>query len=413
MNILLGVYACEPNNGSEPEVGWQMVNKIANLLPNDNIYAITKRNNKEVIEQEGYPSNVTFFYYEPPKWLTFWKKGGRGIRTYYYIWSYGAALFLKKKNISFDIIHHITFVNDWLPSFYYKLKSKNSRFIWGPIGSNDPISFKFLNTNKLKIQEIVTNSLKLFFRTFDPFFHICKFNADCIIGINKNVKNKLNLGENKYFLAEPAIAVENKFIEQCKKTKEKDSNFSIISVGRLVHIKNFKLSVLAFNKFLKNNPDIKNVKLILVGDGPDKNLLKEIAISNNIEANVQFVGKVPLNDVQNYLSNSNLFFFPTLENAGFVTIEAMANSLPVLAMKYGGPEQFVINNRDEQLVDESLSYDELVNEFAKKIKYFYQNKEISENIGKQNKQDIIENFTWEAKAQKMLNLYKELLNEKN
>ena len=43
MNIFLGVYACEPNNGSEPEVGWQMVNQIANLLVNDNIYAITKK----------------------------------------------------------------------------------------------------------------------------------------------------------------------------------------------------------------------------------------------------------------------------------------------------------------------------------------------------------------------------------
>ncbi|MAC83447.1 MAG: hypothetical protein CL624_04865 [Arcobacter sp.] len=411
MNILLGVYACEPNNGSEPEVGWQMVNKIANLLPDDSIYAITKKNNKESIEKEGYPSNVTFFYYEPPKWLTFWKKGGRGIRTYYYIWSYGAALFLKKKNINFAIIHHITFVNDWLPSFYYKLKSKNSKFIWGPNGSNDPISFKFLNTYKLKAQEIITNSLKFIFRTFDPFFHICKSNADCIIGINKNVKNKLKLDKNKYFLAEPAIAVENKFIEQCKTIKNKSDIFTIISVGRLVHIKNFKLILLTFIKFLKNNPSLQNVQLVLVGDGPDKNLLQEIAKSNNIESNIQFVGKVPLNDVQNYLSQSSLFFFPTLENAGFVTIEAMANSLPVLAMKYGGPEQFVINSRNEQLVDESLPYDDLINEFAKKIEYFYNNQEEAKSIGQQNKQDIIENFTWEAKAQKIVDIYKELLNE--
>jgi len=58
MNIFLGVYACEPNNGSEPEVGWQMVSEIAKAMPNDNIYAVTKLNNKEVIEKEGYDKNI-------------------------------------------------------------------------------------------------------------------------------------------------------------------------------------------------------------------------------------------------------------------------------------------------------------------------------------------------------------------
>jgi len=82
MNILLGVYACEPHKGSEPEVGWQMVNEIAKAMPSDAIYAITKHNNQILIEKEKYPSNVKFFYFEPPKWLTFWKKGGRGV---YYI----------------------------------------------------------------------------------------------------------------------------------------------------------------------------------------------------------------------------------------------------------------------------------------------------------------------------------------
>ena len=97
MNILLGVYACEPNKGSEPEVGWQMANELAKAMPKDSFYAITKANNRDVIEKEGYPSNLTFFYYAPPKTLTFWKKGGRGIRTYYYLWMIGAAFFIKRK----------------------------------------------------------------------------------------------------------------------------------------------------------------------------------------------------------------------------------------------------------------------------------------------------------------------------
>ena len=413
MNIFLGVYACEPNNGSEPEVGWQMVNQIAKLLPNDNIYALTKKNNKEKIETVEYPKNIHFMYYAPPKWLTFWKKGGRGIRTYYYLWSIGAALFMKKQKINFDIIHHITFVNDWIPSFYFLLKNKNSKFIWGPNGSNDPIDFKFLDNNKLKIQEIITNSLKLFFRNLDPFFQICKSKSDCIIGINKNVKYKLSLTDKK-FIFEPAIAIKEEDIQDKNYDQEiKNKDFIIISVGRLVHIKNFKLTILSFGKFLENNKHITNIKLQIIGDGPEKEKLITLTKKLNIENNVNFTGKISLDDVQNNFSKANLFLFPTLENAGFVTLEAMSKALPILAMRYGGPEQFVISHRDKQLVDPDLSYDELAHTFSEKIKYFYDNPSLCEEIGNQNKVDILNNFTWEAKAKKMVNLYKELLNEKN
>lgn len=405
MNIFLGVYACEPNNGSEPEVGWQMVSEIAKAMPNDNIYAVTKLNNKEVIEKEGYPKNVNFFYYAPPRWLTFWKKGGRGIRTYYYIWLIGAALFMKKQNIKFDIVHHITFVNDWLPSFFYLLKNKKNKFIWGPIGSNDPIDFKFYENNKMKFKEMITNILKFIYRNFDPSFYICKANADCIIGINDNVKNKLRLISSKYFISEPAIAVKKSDVENIIPTNKQNSTFTVVTVGRLVHIKNFQLSILAYNSFLQNNPNIKDVKLKIVGDGEDRQKLEKLVQRLNIKQFVEFVGKVSLSEVQEHFAKANLFLFPTLENAGFVTLEAMSNSLPVLAMKYGGPEQFIKNNISSQLVDSTLKYDEIAEKLAEKLELFYNDRELCMKVGTQNRKDIIDNFTWEAKAQKMKKIY--------
>mgnify|MGYP005989695141 CR=1 FL=1 len=412
MNIFLSVYACEPNNGSEPEVGWQMVNQVAKLLPNDNIYALTKKNNKEKIETLEYPKNIQFIYYAPPKWLTFWKKGGRGIRTYYYLWSIGAELHLKKKNIHFDIVHHITFVNDWLPSFNFLLKNKNNKFIWGPIGSHDPIERKFLDGTKKRIVENIRILLQKIFRNFDPFFYFTKNRADCIIGINKNVANKLNLSNMKKFLSEPAIGIEEKLLTNTLK-EMKNERFTIISVGRLIYIKNFKLSILSFAKFLKNNPTIININLQIIGEGSDKKELINLAKKLNVLEFIEFTGNIPLKDVQEKFAKANLFLFPTLENAGFVTLEAMTNSLPILAMRYGGPEQFVISNRDKQLVNSTLSYEDLIQNFSEKIEYFYNNPSSAEEIGNQNKLDVLNNFTWEAKAKKMVNLYKELLDEKN
>lgn len=411
MNILLGAYACEPDNGSEPEVGWQMVNEIAKAMPDDDIHVVTKANNKSAIETKEYPSNITFHYYFVPKWASFWKKGGRGIRTYYYFWMIGAARHMKAQNISFDIVHHVTFVNDWLPSFFSLLKNKNNKFIWGPIGSHDPIASKFLDGKKRKLIERIRILLQLVFRNFDPFFHYSKKKADCIIGINENVSKKLNLNKDKKFISEPAIGMKGSALETLNRSVKIEKTFKVITVGRFLYIKNFKLTILAFSKFLKNCPEVGDIKLQIIGDGEDKKYLKALVKEVGIENRVDFIGKVPLHEVQEYFAQADVFLFPTLENAGFVIIEAMSNALPVLAMNYGGPQQFVKHYVEEQLVSEELPYEVIVDALANNLEQLYQDSDLRMQIGERNRIDVLESFTWEAKALKIKEIYKEVLNE--
>jgi len=412
MNIFLGVYACEPNKGSEPEVGWKMVTEMAKAMPSDKIYALTKANNQESIEKETYPSNIYFYYYALPKWLSFWKKGGRGIRTYYYLWLIGATFFIKKKNIKFDIIHHITFVNDWLPSFFYLLKTGKNKFIWGAIGSHDPIDFKFLEGNREKTIETIRILLQKLFRNFDPFFYLCKYKADCIIGINANVKNKLKLKSSKCFIAEPAIAISEDALFNSFQEDKNSKTFTILSVGRLLYIKNFQLTILAFKDFLNRNSLIEDIQLKIIGDGKEREKLEQLVSSLNLEKYVYFTGNISIDKVQEEFSQANLFLFPTLENAGFVTLEAMNHSLPIVAMEYGGPEQFIKSNRSLQLVSSTDTYDEIITALSLKIELLYSDKDLSEEIGKQNYQDLLTHFTWSAKANKMKLLYERVLNEK-
>ncbi len=131
----------------------------------------------------------------------------------------GAVKLLKNREVAFDIIHHVTFVNDWLPSIFILLKNNQNKFIWGSIGSHDFIEFRFLKTATRKVIESIRRGLQIFFRNFDPFFYLCKTKSDCIVGINHNVKNKLKL-KNKCFIAEPAIGMDRKFIDRvsCKES---------------------------------------------------------------------------------------------------------------------------------------------------------------------------------------------------
>jgi len=412
MNVCIAAYACEPHKGSEPEVGWQMVNEIAKTMPENTFFVVTKYNNQDLIEKENYPPNVNFIYYQPPRWLTFWKKGGRGIRTYYYLWMLSAALYIKKQKKDYDIVHHVTFVNDWLPSFFFLLKDEKNKFIWGPIGSHAPIDKKFLDGIKRKVVENIRIFLQLFFRNIDPSFHMCKLKADYIIGITENVKENLHLNNDKRFLAESAIAMKKSIVETLTVSSIYDKNeFIIISVGRLIYIKNFKLSILAFSKFLHNNPNVTNAKLQIIGKGPDKQSLQEYVKELGIENSVEFLGQMSRDKVQEHFSKASVFLFPTLESAGFVTLEAMSYALPVVAMNYGGPKQFVRKNIDKQLVDSTQSYDTIANSLAIKVQNFYYDKELIDRVGKENREEVLKSFTWEAKAQKMKKLYEELLDE--
>ena len=63
LKILLSAYACEPNKGSEPEVGWKWATTLSEL--GHEVYVITRSNNKETIEdclQISYSNESIFSY---------------------------------------------------------------------------------------------------------------------------------------------------------------------------------------------------------------------------------------------------------------------------------------------------------------------------------------------------------------
>lgn len=406
MNLLLCAYACAPNEGSEPEVGWRMVTGIANQCPTDTVFVITKGNNSEGISSEVYPENLKFIYYSAPKWLSFWKKGGRGVRTYYYLWMIGAVLLLKKKKLKFDIIHHVTFVNDWLPSFFFLLKGERAKFIWGPIGSHDPIDKKFLDGPKKKLVEIFRISLQFLFRNFDPFFLLCKRNSDFVFGINDNVRRKVGLVSKGRFFSEPAIGIDAP--KSVPKQKHSGSVFKLVSVGRLLYIKNFKLTLLAFSKFLGSKRDGRTALLTIVGGGAELHDLIAYAEVLGISKYVEFVGNVPLQEVDSFFSSADIFLFPTLENAGFVVLEAMSHGLPIIAMNYGGPAQFVTSYVDQQLVSSESDYEKIADDLARNIHRFYEDDKLRCAVGSANYSDVVSKCTWDEKVKRVVAVYESL-----
>ncbi|GFZ29964.1 glycosyl transferase family 1 [Clostridium zeae] len=103
----------------------------------------------------------------------------------------------------------------------------------------------------------------------------------------------------------------------------------LLYVGRISKEKNIEEIMINLKGYLKSNRD---VKLVLIGDGPDKHRLETIANALNINDQVVFAGERPWDDIGRYYQIGDVFVSASQsETQGLTYIEALAAGLPVIA----------------------------------------------------------------------------------
>ena len=123
----------------------------------------------------------------------------------------------------------------------------------------------------------------------------------------------------------------------------------IISIGRLAPEKNWETLLRAAAQVYGQHP---NIRLVLIGDGPDKQTLELLAAELGITERVTFTGQVPFDEVPAYLKAADIFSFASVtETQGLVTIEAMAAGLPIVAVDGSGTHDIVDHGKEGFLVE--------------------------------------------------------------
>ncbi|MFS0674851.1 glycosyltransferase family 4 protein [Ornithinibacillus sp. 179-J 7C1 HS] len=103
----------------------------------------------------------------------------------------------------------------------------------------------------------------------------------------------------------------------------------LLFVGRLAKEKNLE-EILTFVSKIKN----ENLTLLIVGDGPYRNELEEMAETLGIKENVIFVGMITPEKIPFYYQLGDIFVSASnSETQGLTYIEALANGLPALCRK--------------------------------------------------------------------------------
>ena len=145
--------------------------------------------------------------------------------------------------------------------------------------------------------------------------------------------------EKDFFVVEPGI--ELAVVDRAKANREElkrslkiaDDALIGITVARLVPVKNVGFLIrgiaLALNKGV-------NYHWLIIGDGPEKEKLEQLAEKLGVFSNIHFLGYRPNAEVHQLLAASNIYALTsTYESFSISTLEAMAHKLPVIATEVG------------------------------------------------------------------------------
>jgi glycosyltransferase involved in cell wall biosynthesis len=196
----------------------------------------------------------------------------------------------------------------------------------------------------------------------------------------------------------PASAVKER--QQARQRWDVDGETLLGCVAQFVPGKNQEVLIRALPGVLKQIP---NCRFLLVGDGPERAALEQLAQNLGVAPRVVFSGFIE--DVAQAYEALDLFLFPAVnEGLGTSLLMAMAHGLPVVAVASGGVPEVVEDGSNGLLIGQPRA-----EEFSDAIVRLLKNPTQASRLGQAARETIARKFTADRMVKRTLEQYDELL----
>lgn len=220
-----------------------------------------------------------------------------------------------------------------------------------------------------------------------------------IVAVSEEIESKIN---QKYQYQNVKTIYNPLEIEKIENQSLEENNIDfqyIIAVGRMVFDNNKQFDKL-IDAYSKSDLPLKNIKLVLLGDGPQKESLAQLAKSKNIEDKVVFLG---FQDNPFKYYKSAKFSVLTSKNEGLpnTITESLACGIPVVSFDCKSGPSELIDNRKNGILVEDQDFDKLIlafNEMINDAKLY--------DFCRSNAKESIQRFSVEKIGEQWLNYLK-------
>ena len=401
--VLVNAYACSPEMGSEPGMGW---NWCVHLAKYCELHIITEGEFRDKIERTvptlAQGANIHFYYLPVTEKIRrmCWNQGDW--RFYYYYRQWQKRALEKGMEICasqhIDVIHQLNMIGFREPGLLWKINGP--KYVWGPIGGliDIPVNYLWKSDKKQAAKTLLKKSISALQIRFSPNVRRAIQRADVLIGSSNSETETIRrlYGKDVIQMNETCTTPTS---DIRKHEYGNGDSFDIVWVGRFILTKQLELAL----RTMALLNELLQIKLHVLGTGQDEKKYRDLASSLSIDNRCIWHGQMTNQEVQQMMSHSDLFFFTSIAEAtSTVVLEAISNQLPILCFDAFGFASIV----DERIgIKVPLTNPEQsVKDFAEKIEYLYHHREVLVRMS-ENCQKRVEELSWDNKAKKMYELY--------
>lgn len=423
LSVILNIYACGPNLGSEKGQGWLW---CSNLAKHCEVHVITEGEFKDSIDAEMKTLPATqqqnlHFHYNPiggddPEECAkirkmCWNQGDWRFYYYYRKWQLktleiARTIIDEQKRLGkkIDVMHQANMLGFREPGFLFKID--DVPFVWGPIGGLQLFPDAYMKGAPLKMQVFL--KLKNFLNNV-IFYHGSRVDeaahkADMLVSTTPVSYQRLKSVKNLESVWIPEMSC---IVDDASKNildRFDDEKIKLIWIGKFDYRKRLDIAIRSVAA-AKN----KNVLLQIFGSGNDKQIaaLKNLATSLGVKDQMIWMGNRPNHEVHEALRNGHMFFFTSVsDDTSTVMLEAVSEFIPVMCFNCCGMQ--AINDETVGVKVDLTNPEQSVKEFAEKINYLEANRDMLRQFSA-NCEQRQKDLSWESNIARMLDVYQQAI----